>query len=105
MARHKKSKKQIIKLITQYGIHIWAILIIANAVMVYTYHFATHAADKNQTSPKYLAASQAPSPSPSAGVSPSVSPSQASNTDPKPDLTFTIPGIGSGGGVMKPIHL
>jgi hypothetical protein len=106
MARHTKSKKQLIKVITQYGIHIWAILIIANAVMVYTYHFASNAAGKNPT-PKFLNASRIPTPSNEVSP-PENSPSQAQptpNGDPMIDLSFTVPGIGSGGGVMKPIHL
>lgn len=112
MARHKKSKKQLIKLFTQYGIHIWAILIIANAVMLYAYQFSTHAAGKSK-SPDYihpLSLSPAPanlSPSgvtsPSPGVSTSPSPSGPA-LGPVINLTFTVPGIGSGGGVMNPLH-
>jgi hypothetical protein len=110
MARHSRhSKKQFITFFTQYGIHIWAILIIANAVMVYTYHFASHAAGKNDVPVQALDISGAPSPSvspsagasqgPSAAVSPSVQPS-----GPTIYLDFTVPGIGSGGGIMKPLH-
>ncbi|HVA96899.1 MAG TPA: hypothetical protein VND99_04545 [Candidatus Acidoferrales bacterium] len=110
MAKRKHSKKQIIQLITQYGIHIWAILIIANAALVYAYQFATHAASKSDTTVHSLDISQAPSPSPSGQISPS-SPS-VSQTSPSTgplgptiNLTFTVPGIGSGGGVLKPNHL
>src|SRR5215469_16694524 len=104
MARHKKSKKQIIKLITQYGIHIWAILIIANAVMIYAYQFATHAAGKSNPPVKALNISVTPSPSVSPNQ-PSPSPSPSSGPlGPTLNLVFTVPGIGSGGGVMKPLH-
>src|SRR5258708_15274533 len=78
MARHKRSKKQFIKLFTEYGIHIWAILIIANAVMVYAYQFGTHAANKSDTTLHTLTISQ--SPSPSGGVSPSQSPRSEEHT-------------------------
>lgn len=107
MARHKKSKKQIIKLFTQYGIHIWAILIIANAVMVYAYQFSTHAEGKTPSYIHSLALS--PSPSPALSTNPSNNPSTSPSPSGPPlgpviNLTFTLPGIGSGGGVMNPLH-
>lgn len=102
MARHKKSKRQLLQLITQYGIHIWAILIIANAVMVYAYQFATHAAGKTSPPLRNLTISQTPSPSVSPNQ-PSSSPSSGP-LGPTINLIFTVPGIGSGGGVMKPLH-
>lgn len=108
MAKHKRTEKQIFKLLTQYGIHIWAILIIANAVMVYTYHIATHAAGKNDTNVQALDVSVTPSSSPSISPSPSsasTAPSPSSSPlGPTINLVFTIPGIGSGGGVMQPLH-
>jgi len=109
MIRHKRSKKQLFKLFTQYGIHIWAILIIANAVLVYTYHFSTHAAGKDDTTALQAAISGTPSPSGevSPSLSPSLSPEPSPSTGPVGpaiNLTFTVPGIGSGGGVLKPIH-
>jgi len=109
MARHKKTKKQLIAYFTQYGIHIWAILLIANALMVYTYHFNTHAEGKNDTNVKILSvilsptpsdvASQTPAPAVSGAISPSVGPS-----GPTINLEFSVPGIGSGGGNLKPLH-
>lgn len=111
MVRQKKTKKQLLKLITQYGIHIWAILIIANAVMVYAYQFSTHAEGKNLSYIHTLAL--LPSPSPTISTSPSTSTSNSPSTSPSPsgpplgpviNLTFTLPGIGSGGGVMNPLH-
>lgn len=102
--RHKRSKKQIISFITQYGIHIWAILIIANAVMVYTYQFATHAQDKSDNKLTTLSISQSPTPSLSPSPSiPSAAPSTAP-LGPTIQLSFSVPGIGSGGGNMKPLH-
>ncbi|HSX09642.1 MAG TPA: hypothetical protein VLF93_05795 [Candidatus Saccharimonadales bacterium] len=108
MTRHKHSKKQILKFFTQYGVHIWAILLIANAVMVYTYHIASHAAGKNDTTVAVI--SGTPSPSLAVSGSPSGAPSiaqvspSAAPVGPTINLTFTVPGIGSGGGVMKPVH-
>lgn len=98
MTRRKRSKKQIIKLITQYGFHIWAILIIANAVMFYAYHFATHAATNTNITSS--------TPPPSISVSPNLSPSPSTAPlGPTLSLSFSVPGIGSGGGVMKPLHI
>jgi len=105
MARNKRSKKQLLQFITQYGIHIWAILIIANAVLVYSYHFASHAAGKNDIPVNSFTISGSPTPSTQPSVSPSVQVSPSSGpSGPVIDLTFTVPGIGSGGGVMKPLH-
>src|SRR6185437_13594328 len=47
----------------------------------------------------------AASPSPSEAVTPSEAPTQTQLLGPALSLDFTVPGIGSGGGVMKPIHL
>lgn len=109
MAKKKRSKSQIIKLISQYGIHIWAILIIANAAMVYAYHFSTQASTKLNASLNILDTEGTPTP-----IESGPTPSEAAIPEPveeqKPlgpsiNLTFTIPGIGSGGATMTPIHL
>jgi hypothetical protein len=102
MTRHKRQKKSYLQLITQYGIHIWAILIIANAVMVYAYQISTHAASKSDSSVRALDISTTPSPS--TQVSPSQSVSPAPLVGPGINLQFSVPGIGSGGGVLKPLH-
>ena len=104
MTKQKKTKNQLIRIITQYGIHVWAILVIANAAMVYVYQFSTHAAEKKDTTLHTLAAA-AGTPAP-ADDQPSVSPdAQGTSQTPRINLSFSVPGIGSGGGNMKPIHL
>jgi len=104
MARHKRSKKQILELITQYGIHIWAVLIIANALLIYSYHYETRAASNNSL-PGPVVLSGSPAPSGQVSLSPSVQISPTSGpVGPVINLIFTVPGIGSGGGVMKPLH-
>jgi len=100
MAKRKRTKKEIIKFVTQYGIHIWAILIIANAALIYAYNFTTHAATKSNAPLHILDVSQiSPSPSESPSPLPSTGP-----LGPTLNLSFTVPGIGSGGGVLKPLH-
>src|SRR5579862_275246 len=105
MARYKRTKKNYIQFITHYGIHIWAILIIANAVMVYAYQFSTNAAGKSDSIVHSLSISETPSssPSPSPSQAPSPSPSLGP-LGPAISLQFTVPGIGSEGGVMNPLH-
>ncbi|MGH7203004.1 MAG: hypothetical protein ACREHC_01000 [Candidatus Levyibacteriota bacterium] len=127
MAKQKHTRNQLIKTFTQYGVHIWAILIIANSVMVYAYQFSTHAAgpapkthQKQNTSPTSNAngnhaninqfLTNPTKSSASAQVSPSVgelSPAPSISTTPQGpliNLSFSVPGIGSGGGNMKPLH-
>lgn len=97
---HKKTKLHFIKSITQYGIHIWAILILANAALAYAFHFSTHASQGTQQQATI------------ADDNLSVTPSETTdnpNLSPAPhgqllDLNFTVPGIGSGGGTMTPKH-
>ncbi|HWY78831.1 MAG TPA: hypothetical protein VNW29_00580 [Candidatus Sulfotelmatobacter sp.] len=103
MARNKRSKKQIFQLFTQYGIHIWAILIIANAVMLYAYQFASHAANKSDTTLNILNIN---TPTPSIQIVPSTPSIQPSSAPLGPSiyLAFSVPGIGSGSSVMKPLH-
>ncbi len=102
----KESKKQIIKIVTQYGVHIWAILIIANAALAYAFHFSTQAASKPATT---LEESLGPrttedelDATPSAKISPTKAPKPKGGTI---DLTFRIPGIGSDSAVMAPKRL
>ena len=109
MARKKRTKSQLLQLITQYGIHIWVILILANAAIVYTLHFATHAEKKTDQTVNILQNDQAsPIPSDVVSVSPSASPEETAQpitpVGPVLNLTFTVPGIGSGGGTLAPLH-
>ncbi len=85
---HKRSKITKIKKLTEYGIHIWAILIIANAALVYAFHFSTQAA-QNTKKEDQVTIAQNDQDDPNRQI-------------PMLDLSFTIPGIGSGGGTMKP---
>ena len=102
MAKKKYNRKKIIKIISQYGIHIWAIFIIANAALAYAYHFSTHADTKVQSVTSVLLDSPSPSAEPSTAADPAIS--QAPK-GPTLSLDFTIPGIGSGGGNLSPKRL
>jgi len=89
----KKSKLHLFKAITQYGIHIWAILLIANAALAFAFHFSTQASPKTHsiiTDVNDAQPSEAPTPTPHGQLI---------------DLTFTVPGIGSGGGTLQPKRL
>lgn len=102
MAQEKQVRHQLLKVFTQYGLHIWAILVIANAVLVYAYQFSTQAAVKVKV-PKQQADIAANAP-PAVSGSPEVSQEPAAPGGPVINLSFSVPGIGSGGGTMKPLH-
>jgi hypothetical protein len=96
---YKKTKKkknnllQLLKLMAHYGVHIWAILIVANAALLYTYHFSTHAANTSEIVKINEQAVTVTNAVSSQSIGPSI------------DLVFSVPGIGSGGGLMNPVHL
>ena len=118
MAKRKKFLHRI-KAITEYGIHIWAILIIANAALVYAFNFSARA--DNPTENNLFALTEALQ---DADIEPTeeISEEQPAEEDAKPTkkaaptrkpkplgptvtLNFAVPGIGSGGGTLKPINL
>ncbi len=103
----KHNKKQAFKLLTQYGIHIWAILIIANAALAYAFHFSTQAASQpNRTLQESLGprvGEEESEATPSAKTAtPTITPKPKGGTL---ELTFRIPGIGSDSAVMTPKRL
>lgn len=101
MEKKKKTRHQLLRVATQYGIHIWAILVIANAVLVYAYQFSTQAASKKVV-PKQQTEIAANTKTASNAQTEPPDPSTAQG--PVINLSFSIPGIGSGGGTMKPLH-
>lgn len=104
MTKKKRSRSQILQIISQYGIHIWAILIIANAAMVYAYNFSTHASTKlNSTLHTLDTTNGTPAPSGTQPTSDQTQPQAPQG--PSINLAFSVPGIGSGGATLTPIHL
>lgn len=102
--RHQKAN--LIKTLAHYGVHIWAILIIANAALVYAFHFSTQAANEKNNA---LTETTAPADNASIDEQPTEEPTQTTKRV-KPvgtliSLVFTIPGIGSGSGNMTPKRL
>lgn len=101
----KRSNVSLIKTFTSYGVHIWAILIIANAALAYAFNFATQAA-VNPTNPELE--------NTIAQINDAEIPEEPKDEEdtgsalpkgPTIDLIFTVPGIGSGGGTMTPKRL
>ncbi len=101
----RHNKLDFLKTITQYGIHIWAILIIANATLIYAFHFSTQAANTQKTPVNSLRQAASPTVEPSPTEEPEQIDENAIPINPSLNLTFTIPGIGSGGGTMNPKRL
>lgn len=95
----RKTTFQKIRAFSEYGIHIWAILILANAALVYAFHFSTQAA--NDKLPDAIIQDS------ENGQPVEEEPGNGTQKPKGPliDLTFTVPGIGSGGGTMQPKRL
>ncbi|MBA3724708.1 MAG: hypothetical protein H0W89_07565 [Candidatus Levybacteria bacterium] len=98
----KQNTVHYFKLLTQYGVHIWAILIIANATLAYAFHFSTNAAYDTITLQENVGPDEITE---TPEASPTVTNKKSKDGGPTLDLTFTIPGVGSGGGVMTPARL
>lgn len=103
--RHQKVN--IIKTFTQYGVHIWAILIVANAVLAYTFHLSTQAANDN-TQILQEAAVPEEEAEPTEGETqeePTGTSKRVKAVGTTLSIVFTIPGIGSGSANMIPKRL
>jgi len=99
----KHSKKNLLKTFIGYGYHIWVILILANVLLIYTIQLYIHAAPKEDT-PKLAEntlPTEAETPTPTEEPTPTVQPTPAG---PVLDVAFTVPGIGSNGANLKPVH-
>jgi hypothetical protein len=111
MKRHKHKTNKLFKYISDSAIHIWVVIILANVLLLYTFHFYIHAA----TDPTKLAQNASPvnqnadaipteDTSPPTMVPEPTDDVPATPAGPRLGLSFTVPGIGSGGGNLKPIH-
>ncbi len=97
MKAKRKSKRELFKKLTEHGIHIWAIVILANVMLVYSISFQLNAnknvhlsaAESETTQVKVVYEEPTPTPTP---------------VGPIFNIAFTVPGIGSGEGNLKPLH-
>lgn len=120
MRKHKYAAKKVIKYFSQFAIHVWLIVLLANILLVYTFHFYLHAAApppsvsslgkqavfKSLDAPADGDVQTSPEPT---DFTPTMTPEPTEFIPPSPNgpligLSFSIPGIGSGGGNMKPLH-
>jgi hypothetical protein len=122
MRKVRYSRKRVIKLLLEYGVHLWILLFIVNAVVLYTVNFFLHAStDKGPKNSSTLVQvipssddSLSPAPddsaaTPSATTVPDFDSSDSTQPTPTPigqviSVSFSLPGIGSGGAVTKPLH-
>ena len=96
-------------MLIEYGLYMWVILLVANFLLLYAVHFYSHASSR-VPAPKLLAdVSNIPSISPSILDTPFPTDTPEPTDTPGPvgpviGITFTMPGIGSGGGTLQPLH-
>lgn len=107
----KQSKLHILKSFAHYGVHIWAILIIANATLAYAFHYSTQASETTRTLQNAKESPDAEKEPTAEEVSPTPEDEKVEEKKPaKPlgatiTLAFQIPGIGSGSANMTPARL
>ena len=115
--KHHWRKKFAVKSFLEYGFHLWILLFISNILLFYTFHlFSFGAAPDSKIAAVSPEVSEAAVDATSVSVSPSAAPTKYLPPGPfrKPtiqppegpviSLSFTVPGIGSGGGTMTPHH-
>lgn len=112
--KHHLRKKIAVKSFLEYGYHLWVLLLLANILIAYQFHLFGFAAENDKT--KQLPAAPIdsavsgdpnaynPTATPTLTITPTVTPTPKPPKGPVMDLTFTVPGIGSNGGNMKPLH-
>lgn len=107
--RHQKAN--IIKTLAHYGVHIWAILIIANAALAYAFHFSTQAANNDTeilqeaTDTKTGSNEETQDEEDQTAKEPTGTSKRVKAVGTTISLVFTIPGIGSGSANMTPKRL
>jgi hypothetical protein len=102
----KQNKLHVLKSLAHYGVHIWAILIIANATLAYAFHYSTQANESTRT----LQDATEPEEEKESEEESAQTPNEAAKKSSKPlgatiTLAFQIPGIGSGSANMTPVRL
>jgi hypothetical protein len=116
--KHHLRQKIVLHKFFEYGFHLWILLLLANILVLYQFHFFTRAAENDTTADKIAAlltpAAAAgvtvnpnlynPTATPTNTPTPTVTPTPIPPLGPVIGLTFSIPGIGSGGGTMQPLH-
>lgn len=111
MKHHTHQKHvNIIKTLAHYGVHIWAILVIANASLAYAFHFSTQASNQQNVVNQEAEAPADGSPTPEESVQEEPTDAITPVVTKKPvgttiDLAFKIPGVGSGSANMTPKRL
>lgn len=111
MKRHKHKAKKILKYISNTALHIWVIIVLANVLLIYTFHFYLHAATDSTKIAQTTEQANPPAETSSEddAAIPTIPPEPTDEVPAIPagpllGLSFSVPGIGSNGGNLKPIH-
>lgn len=94
----KQTKKTLIKTLVGYGYHVWVILFLANVLLIYSFQFYLRAASP-QIGTTQVNPSQAPTATPT--KFPTATPTPVG---PVISVEFSVPGIGTNGANVKPLH-
>lgn len=110
MPKHRHTKKNNpLRFFLEYGFHLWILLFVSNLLIFYSFRLFSFGAEKDTQLAQEVSPGVSITVSPEA-VSPTIkkpiAPAKRAPT-PKPNgpvisLSFSIPGIGSGGGTLRP---
>ncbi len=113
MPKHHTKKKNLFRSFIGYGFHLWILLFVSNMLIFYSFSIFSFGAEKDTKAETNLAQTVSETIS-QADLSPVVSKPIVGRVKreptPKPNgpvisLTFTVPGIGSAGGMFRPTRL
>jgi hypothetical protein len=119
-ARLKHRKKKIARVFVEYGLHLWLLIFICNVVIFYAVRFfifasppepiITNSSNNLSAVPSNAANGVIPtitffvSPEASSSPTPRIPTPSPTATGPVVGLSFSLPGIGTNGGNLKPLH-
>lgn len=110
-----KQRKKLLMVFLEYGFHFWLLIFICNVVIFYAFRFFIMASTESPLS-KAQTSVESPGISPNEIIEPTITVEEASPTpSPSPSVTptpmgpvinlsFSMPGIGTNGGNLSPIH-
>lgn len=95
----KQENKTFLRVFITYGIHVWLLIFVCNVVIFYSVRFFINASTRTTEAP--IQAIESPPVTPVVTDIPTLIPTAAG---PVVDLSFSLPGIGTNGGNLKPSH-
>ncbi len=95
----KEEHKAFIRVFITYGIHLWLLIFVCNVVIFYSVRFFINASTDRTANVKSAAQATQSPPEPTAIPTP-----VPTAVGPVVDLSFSLPGIGTNGGNLKPLN-